>query len=96
MYWILFPCEFCEIFKNTYFEEHLRTAGSDNLFKPYHATGFFQYPLKTSENLWVNKILDLGHYPELWNGLIFSIDKSPDLLRHHKEVWKQKFKFLLF
>ena len=26
-----FPCEFCEIFKNTYFEEHLRTAGFDYL-----------------------------------------------------------------
>ena len=24
----VFPCEFCEIFKNTYFEEHLRTAAS--------------------------------------------------------------------
>ena len=24
----LFPCEYCEIFKNTYFEEHLRTAVS--------------------------------------------------------------------
>ena len=22
----VFPCEYCEIFKNTYFEEHLRTA----------------------------------------------------------------------
>ena len=24
----LFSCEFCEIFKNTYFEEHLRTTAS--------------------------------------------------------------------
>ena len=28
----VFSCEYCEIFKNTYFEEHLRTAVSiDNL-----------------------------------------------------------------
>ena len=25
----LFPCEYCKIFKNTYFEEHLRTAASE-------------------------------------------------------------------
>ena len=25
----LFSCEYCEIFKNTYFEEHLRTATSE-------------------------------------------------------------------
>ena len=25
----VFPCEYCENFKNTYFEEHLRTAASD-------------------------------------------------------------------
>ena len=27
----VFPCEFSEIFKNTYFEEHLRIATSDYL-----------------------------------------------------------------
>ena len=26
----MFSCEYCEIFKNTYFEEHLRTAAPDN------------------------------------------------------------------
>ena len=26
----VFPCEYCEIFKNTYFEEHLRTAASSS------------------------------------------------------------------
>ena len=25
----LFSCEYCEVFKNTYFEEHLRTAASE-------------------------------------------------------------------
>ena len=27
----MFPCEFCESLKNTYFEEHLRISGSDYL-----------------------------------------------------------------
>ena len=35
----VFSCEFCEIFKNTYFEEHLRTTASGFMFfvflKPY-------------------------------------------------------------
>ena len=25
----MFPCEYCEISKNTYFEEYLRTAASE-------------------------------------------------------------------
>ena len=28
----LFNTEYCEIFKSTYFEEHLRTAASENVF----------------------------------------------------------------
>ena len=28
----LFNSEYCEIFKKTYFEEHLRTAASQNVF----------------------------------------------------------------
>ena len=41
----VFSCEYCEIFKNTYFEEHLRTSASviPNLFKGLSAgrkTGF--------------------------------------------------------
>ena len=27
---VMFSCEFCEIFKNTYFLEHLRTAASED------------------------------------------------------------------
>ena len=29
----VFSCEFCEIFKNTYFEEHLQTAASNSFFQ---------------------------------------------------------------
>ena len=28
----LFNSEYCEIFKSTYFKEHLRTAASENVF----------------------------------------------------------------
>ena len=31
--WNLFYCEYCEIFKNAYFAEHLRTAAFDFLQK---------------------------------------------------------------
>ena len=69
-------------------------------WKHQKTSGFLMFLGGIERDWWhemVNKILDLGHYPEFWNnGLIFSIYKSPDLLRHHKEVWKQKFKFLLF
>ena len=35
----LFNSEYCEIFKSSYFEEHLRTAPSENVFmKPYDET----------------------------------------------------------
>ena len=35
LFWTLFPtqvfsCEYCEVFKNTHFEEHLRTSASDS------------------------------------------------------------------
>ena len=29
----VFSCEYCEIFKNTYFEEHLQTAASKGSIK---------------------------------------------------------------
>ena len=36
LYWVeipapVFSCEYCEIFQNTYFEEHLRTAASKSM-----------------------------------------------------------------
>ena len=31
----MFSCEFCESFKNTYFKEHLRTAGSKTLLRGF-------------------------------------------------------------
>ena len=31
----VFSCEICEIFKNTYFEEHLRTAASVNFLSDF-------------------------------------------------------------
>ena len=44
----VFPCEICEIFKNTYFEEHLRTTASEyttsitsDQFPVHRLTGFY-------------------------------------------------------
>ena len=31
----MFSCEFCELFKNKYFKEHLRTAGSKTLLQGF-------------------------------------------------------------
>ena len=38
----MLSCEYCEIFKNSYFEEHLQTAASDNSknFKKFAQTNF--------------------------------------------------------
>ena len=52
----VFSCEFCQIFKNTYFVEHLRTTASacnyfNFQFNHFHVTNFFLYLLKTSRNL---------------------------------------------
>ena len=44
-----FSCEIYELFKNTYFEEHLRTTAST--FNPFHITALFLYPLKISKTL---------------------------------------------
>ena len=41
----LFSFEYCENFKNTYSEEHLRGS-----LYPLHVTSLFLYPLKTSKN----------------------------------------------
>ena len=38
---------------------------------PFHATGFFWYPLKTSENLWFSDVFrGYRKRPVAWNGLI--------------------------
>ena len=56
----MLSCEHCEIFKSTYFEEHLQTTASANhLINPSHATGVFLHPLKISEisgMKWLNSL----------------------------------------
>ena len=49
----VFSCEFCKSFKNIVFIEHLwATAFGEHVsFNPFHATGLFLYPFKTSETL---------------------------------------------
>ena len=45
----MFSCEYCEIFKNTYFEEHLRTAVS--VISTEYKEKFYwsQFPLKSNK-----------------------------------------------
>ena len=56
----MLSCEHCEIFKSTYFEEHLQTtASADDLINPSRATGVFLHPLKISEisgMKWLNSL----------------------------------------
>ena len=56
----MLSCEHCEIFKSTYFEEHLQTtASADHLINPSHATGVFLHSLKVSEisgMKWLNSL----------------------------------------
>ena len=45
----LFNSEYCEVFKSTYFEEHLRMAASENLFMKLRELKFirsFNFKLK--------------------------------------------------
>ena len=40
------------------------------IFNPFHATDFFLYPLKTSENLWFSNVFrGYRERPVTWNGL---------------------------
>ena len=48
----LFNSEYCKIFQSTYFEEHLQTAASENLFiKIIHNPIFSTSMSETSENI---------------------------------------------
>ena len=49
----LFNSKYCEIFKSSYFEEHQRTAASENVFmRPYHGApkGFLILTTKNNTN----------------------------------------------
>ena len=39
----VFSCEYCEIFKNTYFEEHLLTADSEGMKLIYGTVSYLLY-----------------------------------------------------
>ena len=43
----------------------------NNALNPFHTTGLFQYPLKTSENLWFSDVFRWYQKKSVaWNGLI--------------------------
>ena len=46
-------------------------ANTPVLINPFHVSGLFLYPLKTSENLWFSDVFkDYRKRPDAWNGLI--------------------------
>ena len=55
----LFNSEYCKIFKSTYFEKHLQTAASENLFmklrkKRLFIRNFYIHIIETSENVFIS------------------------------------------
>ena len=64
----MFSCEYCEIFKNTYFEEHLRTAASV-LNPPAHEDAF-EATLCLHFDMRNKMILNYG-----WTGINFCLPK---------------------
>ena len=55
-------CEICVIFTNTYFQEHLRTTASDNLFQAHVPFLFFDVFKEYRKNIglkWVYGQLDM-------------------------------------
>ena len=61
----LFNSEYCEIFKRTYFEEHLRTAASENMLvklrkiKIDQKTGFLSISLRSKFMMVFNDLFPL-------------------------------------
>ena len=74
----MFSCRYCEIFKNTYFEEHLRTAASrmweENPHSPCFVLPMFFRFLRRKKSIWVNPVclsfhktyIKLQFYFPLW------------------------------
>ena len=58
----MFSCEYCEIFKNTYFEEHLQTTTSE-------CSRIFNIPGHLSLNFW-------SQIGKEFNGIFFCVIKG--------------------
>ena len=54
---LMFSCQYCEIFKNTYFEEHPRTAASVVLLQINRSVTLFAQVKKKEKKIEVNLIL---------------------------------------
>ena len=57
----MFFCKTCEIFKNTYFEEHLRTTASMIIAKayPFFTAGSFKIQISVSKAEWAEVLWGL-------------------------------------
>ena len=63
----MFSCEYCEIFKNIYFEEHLRTIASVDFRKFLEKTLAWKYFLFFNFSLLARKT---GKFESKWEALI--------------------------
>ena len=53
----VFSCKICEIFKNTYFEEHLRTAPSESTMKKELSIGILYSYIMVAMKFHLTKVL---------------------------------------
>ena len=67
----MFFCEYCEIFKNTYFEKHLRTTASENtptvmlsyeICEIFKNTYFEEHLQKTASICFTSKYYSVGEF----------------------------------
>ena len=86
----MFSCRYCEIFKNTYFEEHLRTAASplreENPHSPCFVLPVFQVSSK-KKSIWVKP----GRTDRWWQNL-FNHKLAEKECK--KNLWMSKVNFL--
>ena len=95
-------CKTCEIFKNVYFEEHLRTAASRVSIpvNPFHATSLFYDPLNTLENQMISDVFR-GYRKKTvaWDGLTIFLALAFILLKTYNlkilrkcSKWRHEFR----
>ena len=85
--WCFPHIDILEDFKSIIFENSWVQRDSNTYpFNLFHATGFFLYPLKTSEDLWLSYIFRAYRKRTLtWNGLTSKLDRSS-----HRRCWIKK------
>ena len=78
----VFSCEYCEIFNNTYYEEHLRTAG---VLKQHVVSKFFWFPSITQLILEIwQHFFNVNDTSKRIPGSLFTLENGVHLLQTEK------------